>query len=73
MKYKMRYDQEDDILIIWFDQKSQVDHAEHVGQTILHLTEQGTPVLMEILNAQDFVMDVVRSAIAIAPTEAATT
>jgi uncharacterized protein YuzE len=67
----MRYDREDDVLMIWFDQKGQVDHAEQVGQTILHLTEQGAPVLMEILNAQDFVMDIVRSAIA--PIEATTT
>jgi len=72
MKYKMRYDREDDVLMIWFDQKGQVDHAEQVGQTILHMTEQGSPILLEILDAQDFVMEVVRAAIAVEPAETLT-
>jgi hypothetical protein len=41
MKHKMRYDRENDVLVIGFDQAGQVDHAEQVGQTVLHLNEKG--------------------------------
>jgi uncharacterized protein YuzE len=59
----MRYDHEDDVLMIWLAEGKQVDHADHVGQSILHLTESGEPVLLEILNAREFVVDLVRTAL----------
>lgn len=49
--------------MIWLAEGKQVDHADHVGSTILHLTASGEPVLLEILNAREFVMEVVRAAI----------
>ncbi len=52
MTLKMRYDREDDVLMIWFAQDKQVDHAEQTGQSILHLTANGEPVLLEILRAR---------------------
>jgi uncharacterized protein YuzE len=67
----MRYDAEDDVLMIWLAEGKTVDHAEHVGQTILHLTETGEPILLEILNARDFVADLVRTAMTPVSTEAA--
>ena len=66
---KMRYDHEDDILMIWLAEGKQVDHADHVGQSILHVTENGEPVLLEVLNAREFVVDLVKIALA-APTQA---
>ncbi|NJL56973.1 DUF2283 domain-containing protein [bacterium] len=66
---KMRYDHEDDVLMIWLAEGKKVDHAEHVGQSILHVTENNEPVFLEILSAREFVLDVVRSAIV--PAEAA--
>jgi hypothetical protein len=35
------------------------------------MTETGEPVLLEILNAREFVVDLVRTAITIPPAEAA--
>lgn len=51
MSLKMRYDREDDVLMVWFAEGKQVDHAEQSGQSILHVTEKGEPVLLEILRA----------------------
>jgi hypothetical protein len=64
MSLRMRYDQEDDVLMVWFADNKKVDHAERTGSSILHLTEQDEPVMLEILNARDFVVDLVRTAIA---------
>lgn len=71
MNPKMRYDREDDVLMIWFAEGLKVDHAEHVGQTILHVSEKGEPILLEILNAQEFVTALVRTAMAAPPVESA--
>jgi uncharacterized protein YuzE len=60
MSLEMRYDREDDVLMIWFAPQKQIDHTEQVGQIILHLTAQGEPVLLEILNAQTFVPELIR-------------
>ncbi len=60
---KMRYDHEDDALMIWLAEGKKVDHAEQVGQSILHVTENNEPVLLEILSAREFVLEVVRTAI----------
>jgi len=63
MSLKMRYDVEDDALMIWLAEGKQVDHADQVGQAILHLSAAGEPVLLEILSAREFVVDLVRAAI----------
>lgn len=69
MTPRIRYDHEDDVLMIWFAEGKTVDHAEQTGQSILHVTEQGEPILLEILNAHDFILDLVSAAIS--PAEAA--
>lgn len=66
----MRYDREDDVLMIWFAQDRKVDHAEKTGQAILHLSEDGQPILLEILDARDFVAELVRTAMTPTPAEA---
>ena len=53
---KQRYDKEDDVLMIWFSHE-RVDHAQHSKQTVLHLSEDNKPVLLEILNASKFLKD----------------
>lgn len=50
---KLRYEKEDDILMIWFS-KEPVDYAEQTGDLIVHFSKKNTPVLMEILNATKF-------------------
>jgi len=49
--------------MIWLAEGKKVDHAEQVGQSILHVTENNEPVLLEILSAREFVLEVVRTAI----------
>lgn len=58
---KMRYDRDDDILMIWFAVDKQIDHAEQVGQSILHLSADGEPILLEILKAKEFVPALIRT------------
>jgi uncharacterized protein YuzE len=70
MNPKMRYDHEDDVLMIWFAVDKQVDHAEQVGQSILHVTANGEPVLLEILQARDFVPELVRTVMIVEPAAA---
>jgi len=53
---KMRYDPEDDILMIWFsDQK--VDYAEQEKNMIVHFAKDNKPVLLEILDASIFLKE----------------
>jgi uncharacterized protein YuzE len=70
MSLEMRYDREDDVLMIWFAPEKQIDHAEQSGQSILHLTVRGEPVLLEILNAQKFVPELVRTVMMAQPAPA---
>lgn len=67
MSRKIRYDQEDDVLMVWFADHKKVDHAEQAGNSILHLTQDDEPVLLEILNAQDFVVDLVKAVMTASP------
>ncbi|MCD4686907.1 MAG: DUF2283 domain-containing protein [Anaerolineae bacterium] len=67
MNPKMRYDHEDNVLMIWFARDKKVDHAEHTGSTILHLSEHDEPILLEILNAREFVPELVRTVMTAAP------
>jgi len=59
---KIRYDKDEDILTI--DQGSPgdtIDHAEEVGSIIAHLTADGRPVLLEILDASEFLSASIRA------------
>jgi len=67
----MRYDREDDVLMIWFTRDRQVDHAERTGQGILHVSAQGEPILLEILRAREFVPELVRTVMLSEPVEPA--
>lgn len=52
---KVKYSRDVDILLLELDTDAPIDHAEHVGQTIVHLSPDHEPVLIEILQARDFV------------------
>lgn len=51
-----RYDKEDDALMIWFSKKS-VDYAEQEKNLIMHFSKDNKPVLMEILDASNFLKE----------------
>lgn len=50
---KVTYEQKDDVLNIWFSKKP-IDYAEQTGDMIVHFTENGEAVYMEILDASQF-------------------
>lgn len=57
MKFKkLRYDREDDILMIWLSKES-VDYAEQEKNIIIHFSKENKPVLLEVLDASDFLKE----------------
>jgi len=53
---KIKYDKETNILLIEFSEKP-IDYAEEEGQVIIHFTKDEEPVLLEILEAKEFIMN----------------
>ncbi|MCL0064385.1 DUF2283 domain-containing protein [Dehalococcoidia bacterium] len=52
---KIRYSGDVDVLLIELSDKS-IDYAEEEGQMIIHFSKDGQPVLLEILEAKDFML-----------------
>jgi uncharacterized protein YuzE len=50
---KIKYDRDADILTMEFSDEG-IDHAEEAGPLIIHLTDDNKPVLIEILDASEF-------------------
>ena len=50
---RIKYDREADVLTIEMSEDS-IDHAEESDNIITHLTKSGKPVLLEILDASEF-------------------
>jgi uncharacterized protein YuzE len=50
---KVQYNREDDVLMIHLAE-GDIDHAEEVDGLIVHLSANGRPVLLEVLDASDF-------------------
>ena len=57
---KISYDRDEDILSIELDSTATIDHAEHTGSVILHLSPDDRPVLLEILHASEFLSSLVK-------------
>ncbi len=53
---KMRYSKDVDILTIDLSDEP-IDYAEESGQFIVHFSEKGKPVLLEIQGAKDFMLE----------------
>ncbi len=53
---KIKYSKDVDALLIELSDKK-IDHAEEEGQMIIHFSKDGEPVLLEILDAKDFVLN----------------
>jgi uncharacterized protein YuzE len=51
---KAQYNREDDVLMIHLSEDA-IDHAVETGGVIVHLSKDGEPVLLEMLDASDFV------------------
>jgi len=59
---KVNYDRSEDILMIEISE-DKIDYAEKAGIIIVHFTGAGKPVLLEILNASEFLSSVVKTAL----------
>jgi hypothetical protein len=64
---KISYTRAEDILTIELHASETIDHAEHAGPVIVHLSPDDRPVLLEILKASDFVAGLVRATVRAEP------
>ena len=49
--YKLRYDVDSDVLMIVVSELGKFSHAEEMGDIVVHLSEKGEPLFLEVLNA----------------------
>jgi len=61
MAYKIRYDDEADIITVILEDKGKISHAEEVGDIVVHFDEDGKPLFMEILKASKIIPLMVES------------
>ncbi len=66
---KISYDRIEDILIIELDDSARIDHAEHTGSVILHLSPDDRPVVLEILKASEFLSGMLKAAMRAEPVQ----
>ena len=59
---KISYNRNEDIMILEVSPGA-IDYAEEMGPIIVHFTKEGKPVLLEILDASDFIAAVARTTI----------
>jgi len=53
---KIKYSRDVDALPIELSDK-EIDYGEEEGQMIIHFSKDGEPVLLEILDAKDFILN----------------
>jgi uncharacterized protein YuzE len=56
---RISYDRDVDILMVEFSEEK-IEYAEKMGPMIVHFTSEGKPVLVEILDASEFMAEVER-------------
>lgn len=59
---KIKYDRDEDILTVE-TAPGNIDHAEEMGPMIVHFTKEGKPVVLEILDASEFLSLATKSSI----------
>jgi hypothetical protein len=59
---KIRYSKDVDALLVELSDKP-IDYAEESGQIIVHFSKDDEPVLLEILDAKDFLLDSLSSVV----------
>ena len=55
MTYKIKYDDDSDVLTIVVKEKGKLSHAQEVGDIILHVDDKGELLFLEILKASKIV------------------
>ena len=61
MAYRIKYDEEADVLTVILEEKGRLSHAEEVGDIVVHFDEDEKPLFMEILKASKIVPLMVES------------
>ena len=61
MAYKMRYDDEADVLTLILVEHGKLSHAEEIGDIVVHFDESGAPLFIEILRASKIVPSMVEA------------
>lgn len=51
---RISYDRQADVLMIEMAREGTIDHAEHTGPFITHFSQDGQLLLLEILDASEF-------------------
>jgi hypothetical protein len=57
---KLRYDKDDDVLMYKVSDEP-IEYAEEMGWVIVHFTRDSKPVLLEILNAKEFLSEAMKT------------
>ena len=65
---KVQYNREDDVLLIYFSD-GRIDHAEEVDGLIVHFSPENHLVLLEVLDASDFVARLAKITATAAPAQ----
>ena len=55
MAYKIKYEQDADVLTLILNEKGKLSHAQEVGDIIVHVDNKGEPLFLEILKASKIV------------------
>ncbi|MBM3188186.1 MAG: DUF2283 domain-containing protein [Chloroflexi bacterium] len=58
---RVNYDRQEDILMIEVTDKGAISHAEHTGPIIAHLGPEGQLVVLEILDASEFLSSLIKA------------
>nr|MDO8097819.1 DUF2283 domain-containing protein [Candidatus Njordarchaeota archaeon] len=61
MTYKLKYDEESDVLSLIIEGEGKLSHAEEIGDIVVHFDEGGKPLYMEILKASKVIPLMVQS------------
>ena len=55
MTYKIKYEEDADVLTLILKEEGKLSHAQEVGDIIVHFDEKGQPLFLEILEASKIV------------------
>jgi uncharacterized protein YuzE len=61
LAYKMRYNEDADVLMLVMAEHGKLSHAEELGDVVVHFDEDGAPLFMEILRASKVVPSMVEA------------
>jgi uncharacterized protein YuzE len=61
MVYKIKYDEEADVLTVVVAEEGKLSHAEEVGDLIVHFDENDKPLFIEVLRASEMIPLMVQS------------